>query len=255
VRPADRSLFVASLGVAVWWLAGCRDVPAPDNGIQSVSPVQLPLPALVVGDTMRDSTGAVASLGVIAYALDGEPVSPQPTPSFVVLDRGAHAAGTLLIGDSVTTVRVVGEVGDLQTLPVSVKVTLSPDTIVAGDSILHRKTYSIITGDTVAASADLSVRVLHFGTDTSGVEAVIVRYSIDEAPAGTGQGPTVVLVSGNTLSSRDTTDASGRAARVARLRFAALTNSVEDTVRVSATTSYRGSTLGTIQFTIVYTRQ
>jgi hypothetical protein len=254
VRPVGRSLLVASLGVAVCWLAGCRDIPTPDDGIQSVSPVQLPLPGLVVGDTMRDSTGAVASLGVTAYALDGEPLSPQPTASFVVLDRGAHVAGTLLIGDSATTVRVVGEVSNLQTLPVAVKVTLSPDTIVAGDSILHRKTYSIITGDTVAASAELSVRVLHFGTDTSGVEAVIVRYSVDEAPAGNGQ-PTVVLVSGNALSSRDTTDTSGRAARVARLRFAALTNFVEDTVRVSATTSYRGSTLGTVQFTIVYTRQ
>jgi hypothetical protein len=247
-------LLVASLGVAVWWLAGCRDIPAPDNGVQSVSPVQLPLPGLVVGDTMRDSTGAIASLGVTAYALDGEPLSPQPTPSFVVLDPGAHVAGTLLIGDSVTTVRVVGEVGDLQTLPTTVKVTLSPDTIVAGDSILHRKAYSIITGDTVAVSADLSVLVQHFGTDTTGVEAVIVRYAIDEAPPGNG-GPTVVLVSGNALSSRDTTDTSGRAARVARLRFAALGTSVEDTVRVSATTSYRGSTLGTVQFTIVYTRQ
>jgi len=254
--PDARRIVGAVLGAAAWWLVSCRDIPAPEDGILSISPIILPLPGLVVGDTLRDSTGLVAPLRVTAYDMVGDPVIPQPTATFVVLDTGAHLAGPLLIGDNAgTTVRIVGSVGALQTQPVSVKVTASPDTLTAADSILHHKTYSLIGSDTSVSSPDLGVLVQHRGATTTGVEAVIVRYTIDRAPTGNGQGATLVLMNGTRLSSRDTTDASGRAARTARLRIAALSAFVADTVLVSATSSYRGRTLGTVQFTIVYTRQ
>jgi len=246
----------AVLGVAAWWLVSCREIPAPEGGVLALSPIQLPSPGLVAGDTMRDSTGLAAPLRVMAYALDGEPLSPQPTTTFIALDLYAHFAGPLLIGDSVgKTVRVVGSVGTLQSQLANVKVTASPDTLVAADSILHRKTYSINAGDTVSISPDLNVLVQHLAATAAGVEAVVVRYAIDQAPAGNGSGPTVVLANGTVPSSRDTTDASGRAARTARLLIAALGAFAVDTVLVSATSSYAGRVLGTVIFTIIYTNQ
>ena len=139
--------------------------------------------------------------------------------------------------------------------PIPVKITLSPDVLVAADSVLHHKPYSILSGDTVIVSADLNVLVQHVATPNSGVEAVLVRYTIDQAPPSNGQGPTVVLYSENVPSSRDTTDGSGRAARRARLRLAALSTVTEDTVRISAMSSYRGQSIGAVQFTIIYTKQ
>jgi len=248
----------AVLGVAAWWLVSCREIPAPEDGVLALSPIQLPSPGLVAGDTMRDSTGVAAPLRVTAYAIDGEPLSPQPATTFIALDLYAHFDGPLLVGDSIgKTVRVVGNVGTLQTQLANVKVTASPDTLVAADSVLQRKTYSLNAGDTVSISPELSVLVQNLASGTAtGVEAVIVRYAIDRAPAGNGSGPTVVLHSGTVRSSRDTTDASGRASRTARLRIAALSPPfATDTVLVSATSSYRGVTLGTVIFTIIYTNQ
>lgn len=250
-----RRIVVTVAGAAAWWMISCREIPSPENGVFALSPVRLPLPGLVAGDTMRDSLGAVAPLEIVAYGADGEPLSPQPAATFIVLDTLAHTAGLLLIGEEPGTARVLGAVGNLQTQPVNVKITLSPDVLVAADSVVHHKPYSILNVDSVVVSADLNVLVQHVATPNSGVEAVLVHYTIDQAPPSNGQGPTVVLYSENAPSSRDTTDGSGRAARRARLRLAALSVVTEDTVRISAMSSYRGQSIGAVQFTIVYTKQ
>jgi hypothetical protein len=243
-------------GAAAWWLVSCRDVPAPEGGVLSLSPVRLPSPGLVAGDTMRDSVGLIAPLSVVAYGVGGDTIK-NATTSFVTLDTGAHLSAALLIGDNAgTTVRVVASVAALQTQPVFVKVTTSPDTMVAADSTLHRKSYSLLAGDTVVNTGDLATLVQHKGTTPTGVEAVIVRYSIERAPPGDPtKGPTLLLMNGTTESSRDTTDASGRTARTARLRVVAATTLTVDTAVVRATSSYRGRTLGAVTFVLVFTRQ
>ena len=238
-------------------LIACREIPAPAGGVFSLSPVRLPSPGVVAGDTMRDSTGNVAPLVVIAYGLDGEPLPQQPPFTFIVADTGAHFDGALLIGDSVgVTVKVLGSVGKLQSQQASVFVTVEPDTLIPADSVIRRVTYSLVNGDTVATSSDLAVLVRHLSPVPSGVQAVIVNYTIDRAPPGNGTGPTAVLMNGNVRSARDTTDNTGRAARTVRLRLLALgAPTGTDTVEVSATASYRGQILGIVQFTIIFTNQ
>ena len=98
-HAAALAMLVATLVVS------CRDIPAPESGIFSISPLMLPSPAIVVGDTMRDSLGAVAPLRVVAYGVDGDSVTPQPTPTFVVLDTGARL--TIHEGVSVDLLRTV----------------------------------------------------------------------------------------------------------------------------------------------------
>ena len=69
------------------------------------------------------------------------------------------------------------------------------------------------------------------------------------------KGPALLLMNGNTPSDRDTSDAGGRAARTARLRLLAKDTVAVDTAIVSATSSYRGRTLGSVTFVLVFTRQ
>jgi len=236
--------------------AGCRDIPAPDRGVLSVSRVRLPSPGLVAGDTLRDSTGAVAAVRVIAYGVDGQPLDPQPLVEFIVDGAGAHLAfDSLLVGDQAgTRVGVLAAVGSIQTLPESVTVTKRPDTLVAADSTRHLRQW-MLAGDTVVNSAELSTLVQHReGADTSGVDAVIVTYELISGPVGNGSGPTIQIMSGNAVSARDTTTGGGRASRVARLRIAAFAGDL-DSALVRATASYRGASLGSVQFTIVFQRQ
>ena len=242
---------VVSLAVVGWWMLSCREIPAPEGGVASVGPLQLPSPGVVAGDTMRDSLGVVAPLTVVAYDVDGEPLTSAPAPTFTVLDTTAHTAGAFLIGDRTGTARVLGTVGAIQTNQKQVKVTLRPDTLTGSDSSLHRITYTL-GADTVVNSPPLTVDVKNFAT-AQGVEAVVVKYVLDKAPGGTP--PTVLLMSGNIVSERDTTDQSGRAARVARLRLLALGGAGPDTAFITATASHRGRVLGALQFRIVYTRQ
>lgn len=253
-----RKLAAGVAAAAAWWLVSCRDIPTPPDGVQSISALVLGSPGVVAGDTLRDSLGFAAPLSLIAYDVGGLPLDPQPVPSFVVIDTGARLAdGRFIIGETPgTTVRVVGTVSSLQTLPVPFKVTLSPDTLVAADSTLHRRDYDLADGDSVLPSANLTVIVQHRATPPGGVEAVLVKYVIEKAPpAKPDQGPIVVLTNGNVPSSRDTTDNTGRAFRAARLRVAAMNTFTTDTVIVSANASYRGVTLGAVQFIIIYRNQ
>lgn len=232
----------------------CREVPAPEGGVHAISPLILALPGVVAGDTLRDSLGVAAPLEVIAFGLDNEPLDPQPEATFVVLDTTAHLeAGRFLVGDDAgTNARVVGGVGGLQTQPVTVKVTLQPDTIVAADSTVHHVVYTF-TPTSADPQATLTVNVRNRGAD-AGVEAVIVRFSVDKAPPSIDESPSAVLLNATIPSMRDTTESNGRASRIARLRLAALAEFATDTVLVSATTAYRGVSLGTVQFILVFQR-
>jgi hypothetical protein len=247
-----RAVWVSGIAIACAMVA-CGDLSNPPDGVTSLSAPKLPLPGVVVGDTMRDSTGNVAPITVAAYAANGDTVDAPI--DFVTLDSGAHFDGALLVGDIAgRTVRVIGSAAAVQTRPISVLVTLSPDTMVASDSVVHHKTFSLLSGDTIVTSADLAVAVQHLDPSPVTVDAVIVRYGVTRAPPDNGNGPSVVLMNGTTPSERDTTSA-GRAARTLRLRLAFAANALADTAEVTAQASYRGHTIGTVRFTVIFTSQ
>jgi hypothetical protein len=209
---------------------------------------------MVVGDTMRDSTGNAAPLRLIAFNATGDSVGGT-TPYYITLDTFAHlSGGNMLIGDRVGIARVIGGIANVQTLPETVKVTLSPDTLVAADSIRHLKTYSVF-GDSIVVSAELAALVQHRdGATLSPVDAVIVRYAILSAPPSKDTLPTVIVANGNSRSFVDTT-VSGRAARTLRMNINRLASPAEDSAVVRATASYRGVSIGAVTFTVVFKTQ
>jgi hypothetical protein len=248
-------LAVVALCATAWWFASCRDIAAPEGGVFAISRVMLPSPGLVVGDTMRDSTGIAAPLRLVAYDVDGKPITPDPAVVYTTLDTLSQANGAWLIGKAAGTSRVVGTTSGLQSKTDTVYVTLAPDTLIAADSSVHHVKYSLLKGDTSIAIAELAARVVHL--PTTGVQAVIVRYKVERAPnAKSNAGSTVLFSNGNAATARDTTDAAGRSGVAARIRILALANSGQgDTAIFSATASYRGRTLGKVQFFVIFTTQ
>lgn len=233
----------AVIGVA------CVDMSAP-AGPASISALQLPSPSVVVGDVMRDSTGAPAKLSVIAYDANGARLTDVAT-QFFVTDTGAAAtvdASGLLTGTKTGTVHVVGQIGALQTPVAAITVTVAPTHITSTAPDTLRPPPSIDT--TQRASKPDTVKV----TGAGGVGAVgfVVKYALLQAPstAASSKSPAVYLGDDQGKPSTvDTTDASGIAIRNVWVVSAFLSDTVlanllrggVDSAVVTAQTSYKGA--------------
>lgn len=201
----------AIIGVA------CVDMSAP-KGPASISVLQLPSPSVVVGDSMRDSTGAPARLNVIAYDASGTPLS-DVTPEFFITDTGAAAhivpATGVLVGDKLGSVRIIGQIGALQTPVATVPVTIAP-TLIERSGSTTDTLRAPLTADTSAASrGKLAAAVLVTGAAKVGAQGFIVRFKLLYAPRSASSTSQAVFLADDQgrPSTVDTSDASGRASR------------------------------------------
>ncbi len=233
-----RGGLVIALAVAGGWAAvACTDIPTADDAVLSLALDSLPAPAVVLGDTLRDSAGRAAPLHATVYNFKGAVISSAPL-RFHALDRGVTVDSVtgFAIGDSVrqTPVRIVISVGGLQAIR-TLDVTLRPDTVSAvngRDSLL----YSLVD-TTKNFSPALSVKVAHSLTSDSTVKSYIVGFAV-VSPADTVLAR--LVNEGGKASRVDTTDASGVASRRIRLNPARLT-ALNDSIIVNATVRYRGA--------------
>jgi len=229
-------------------LVACFEISRPATGLSSISPIQSAWPAVVVGDTLRDSTGAAAALVVEAFGGSGEPVTDAQTV-FIVLDRGLRVTTTgFVIGDSIRSspARVAAQVsrgGDiLQTPDTGIHVVPLPDSVAPAraETTFTAKPIPIADPDPIP-SDPLVVKVIHRGTGgtdtTAAVRGWIVRYEIVGQPEGLDERNTVIFAGmHDTIRvSADTTDANG-ASRTIQLQRALLKVATQaHTVRVQAT--------------------
>lgn len=235
----------AVIGVA------CVDMSAP-KGPASISALQLPSPSVVIGDVMRDSTGAPAKLSVIAYDANGAKLSDVAT-QFFVTDTGAPAtvdASGVVTGTKAGTVHVVGQVGALQTPVASILITVAPKLIARADTITRVDTVHASTDTTQRDAVAAAVKVS--GDSGVGAAGFIVKYTLVHAPPtkSTSKTPAVFLVDDQSNPSTvDTTDASGQASRkvvvvgafLADTTLASLLSGKPDSAVVTAQTSYKGA--------------
>ncbi|HEY1953729.1 MAG TPA: hypothetical protein VGG76_13075 [Gemmatimonadaceae bacterium] len=220
----------------------CTDISGSSTAVLSIQFDTLPAPAVVIGDTLRDTTGAIVLPVVRAFNFKGGQVTPvrvffQSPDSGITVD----SASGMIVGDSLrsTPARVVATVGNLQAIQ-HVDITLRPDSIQAvnaADTI----NYAIL--DSTKNVAQVQVKVSH-GTapNDSAVKSYIVSFQIVYQPTpGLGE----LLNQNGRPSVVDTTDASGIAARTIRLHPVFLSSATAvDSIVVNATTRYRGNPVG-----------
>jgi hypothetical protein len=193
---------------------------------------------VVVGDTLRDTTGAVIRPTVHAFNFKGDEI-PQPPVYFLSPDSGVtvDSATGIVVGDSLrsTSARIIATVGGLQAIQL-VAVTLSPDLVTAvnaRDSLQYS-----LTDTTKNLSPQLQIKLTH-GTapNDTAVKSWIVSFAIvSQANPQLAQ----IVDDAGRPAVVDTTDASGVAGRRIRLHPLFLT-STTDSIVVNATAKYRGA--------------
>lgn len=231
------SFVIAIAAAALVGFSSCTEIPTSESAVLSLTFDSLPAPAVVLGDTLRDTTGRAAPVSATVYNFQGNVVTNPPL-RFQALDRGIRvdSIAGFIIGDSLreTPARIAITVDGLQATRL-VDVTLRPDTVIAvneRDSLL----YSLVD-TTKNFSPPLAVRVHHSLTS---LDSVVKSYIVSFAIASPPDTLLAMLVNDAGKSSRvDTTDTSGQASRRIRLTPARLT-ALTDSIIVQATVKYRG---------------
>lgn len=226
------------LALAASIAAACTDIS--DNATTALSIQFEPLasPSVVLGDSLRDTTGALALPVVHAFNFQGDEIESPPV-RFHSADPGitVDSVTGVVRADSLrsTPARVVASIGSLQAVQ-RVDVTLRPDAVAAVDGV-DTLQYSLVDS-TLNVSAPLTVKVTH-GTPPldSAVKSYVVSFAV--VSGGVPELATLVDPAGKP-SIVDTTDAGGIAGRALRVRPVHLL--VEnDSVIVNATVKYRGT--------------
>jgi hypothetical protein len=231
-----------SMGFALSWFAAlaCTDLSGSGSStsVLSIQFDSLAAPSVVVGDTLRDTTGAVIIPVVHVFNFDGDeitsiPVRFQSPDSGVVVD----SITGIIFGDSLrsTPARIVATVGTLQAIQ-RLDLTLRPD-LAAGLHDRDSLSYSLLD-TTLNVSPQLTIKLTHgVAPDDSVVKSYIVSFAI--VSQSNPQLAELINDAGKP-SIVDTTDTNGVAGRAIRLHPLFIT-APDDSIIVNATARYRGS--------------
>jgi hypothetical protein len=230
----------AVIAIATAGAFACGDVTGGPNSVLSIQFDSLPVPSVVLGDTLRDTTGAIVLPVVHAFNFKGVEIASAPV-RFQSPDSGIKVDSVtgIVVADSLrsTPARLIATVSGLQAIQ-NIVVTLRPDLIAAShdrDSL----SYSLLDS-TLNVSPILSVRLSHgVAPNDSAVKSYIVSFAIvSQSNPQLGQlvnaakQPSLVAI----------TDADGIAGTAIRLHPVFLTSATaEDSIIVNATAKYRGA--------------
>jgi hypothetical protein len=211
-----------------WWcvigaLCGCTEVGTDPNvpvAIEIAAPI---LPAIAVGDSLRDTLGVVQRLVARALNSRNEVIADAPIrflalrDSIVTVDSTTGTVAGLRVGQA----DVVARVGGLQSVRLLVRVTDEPDTVYASSRLTDTVRYGIADDTarelTVAVAKDTTIN----GRDTVAIVPFWrVRYTIinpADLATNTDTNRVYIADASNRLSRVDTTDATTGASR--RIRF------------------------------------
>jgi hypothetical protein len=241
---AARRLWRGSLAAALV-TCGCTEINTGADHVASLSFDRFPSPAVVAGDTLRDSLGLAAPLQALAYNTAGDVVAGAPI-QYVALDTGltitdgAYVIATRRGG----SVALVANAGVIQSQARPLLVTRRPDAVVATSALADTVNYVLPDNPAVNASPGLTVQVIT-GDSADGTRVTQgwrVAYQAVFRGAAIAPGDTSVafLVDGTNRTVLDTTDATGTASRRLRVRPIGITVSAVDSVIVTAAVTYRG---------------
>ena len=223
--------------------AACSDLSSTPGGPQSLSIDSLPFPAVVVGDTLRDTLGVAAPVTAKVYDGDNRLIVGAPV-RFIALDTGLRVdsvTGRVTGVNRRTGARILASVSGLQTNPKSLGVANRPDTASNPDPA-RRLVYVTVPRTDPANSFALRVKVgsqplLPGASADSVTEGWLVRFTLVRSP--TGAVDSIFISAGIASSPWAVTDAGGVATKTLRV-VPTLGSRVRDTAIVSASVTYRG---------------
>lgn len=244
-RAAARLIALCTLAGAAA-VGSCTDINVAAGHVASLSFDSLPSPAVVAGDTLRDSLGRAAPLRAVAFNGSGDIIA-QPDIQYISLDTGVTIGpGNFLVSQRrLGTVRLVANTATVQSAVRPLLVARQPDSVVVTGKLRDTLNYLLPDNATSNMTAALSVRVLTRDT-TGGITSTqgwIVSYQAFHAGKAVAAGDTssVFLVGNGTQRTWiDTTGTDGTAARNVRVRPIGITT-VPDSVVVIATVRFRGA--------------
>ena len=231
--------FIGVVGVPSIIALACTDISGSSDSILSLQFDTLASPSVVVGDTLRDTTGAIILPVVHAFNFKGGEVASakiyfQTPDSGVTVD----SATGVIVGDSLrsTPARIVATVGKLQAIQ-RINLTLRPDTVVPSNAV--DTIFFSLLDSTKDTSEVMKVKLLH-GLTTS--DSVVSNYIVSFAIVSESNPNLADLINeAGKLSRVDTTDGSGIAGRKILVHPVNLGSATAvDSVIVQATAKYRG---------------
>jgi hypothetical protein len=198
----------------------CGEVPTLESGIAYYTPVQLALPAVAAGDTLRDELGRPAPLRVVAFTRDSQVIGgltvafvPTAIPADVTIDP---LTGILVARDTLRSVQLVGQInGRFQTSVATLQIVPQPSAISRTDGASADSTYPL----PAIRPLPVAVTGTYRGVSTP-VNGILVRYRIDSLrPRNLDVGNAILIVPGggpqrpDSTAAVDTTKSAGNATR------------------------------------------
>lgn len=174
-------------------LQACADVGnAPDLAV-ALEFDSIPYPAVLAGDTLRDSLGVASPLRGVAFNARGGVIAGAPI-TFLSLDTGVtiDAAGFLTTTRRSGQVRLVASINGLQSPDHAISVTRRPDTLMAPATT--RSNYAYALPDVPANVAPEMKVTLHSFDVAGGVTPAVTGWLVRWR----------VVHNGDTLSQSDT---------------------------------------------------
>jgi hypothetical protein len=224
-------------------VAACIDLSTDPDEIVAIEFADLPWPSVVAGDTLRDSSGAVAPLVARLFNGDGDVVTGPV--EFLTQETSIHVvAGDQLVADDTATGKagIFASTTGVQSIVRQIEIVAAPDSIAADGTIVPLD-WVVPDDPQLNVSQPLGVRV--YTASGNGVRSWVVRFQLEAGGRQIPESDTtqIYLVADNGRPSyADTTDLSGKASRRVRLRVApGLVPPDSAVITVSAT--YRGSPL------------
>ncbi len=237
-----RRLTVAALALSA--LAGCIDLSTNPDEIVAIEFAPLGYTAVVMGDTLRDSTGVLAPLSTKLIDGAGNVVTGQ-TITYVPLDSllQVTSGGLAIARNTAGTARVVATGGGLQSITRSVDVVTRPDSL-SVDNRPDTLRLGIPDDPAVNITGEFRLKLVSKTVPVSFPKSWVVYFTLRYQGADVAPGDTSLLFLVNEQGRpaiADTTDAQGVVSR--RVRFKLVPGKVPalDSVIVTARASYKGA--------------
>jgi uncharacterized membrane protein len=239
--------WVIPLAVVLAAVAGsCTEIGMSPTTITSLEFDSLPYPAVVTGDTLRDSLGRAVPLHAIAFNAAGR-IVPNPSITYLALDSGLTIGPTGIVTAQLRNgaVRVIASAPGLQSVPETLTVARRPDTVFATSPVVDTLLYVLPdnAGSNVSPALTLQLATRDTAGGIAGTQGWLVSYQVlfhGNVLAVTDTSVASLWNGASKPALIDTTAAGGTASRTLRVRPAGLPTAVES-VTVVATVRYRGA--------------